>query len=72
MPPRYLQQNSSISPALLKGDLKKKQGQYTQTPKEVQRCSAKKVFLEISQYSQEKTGPRVSFNKIAGLGLQLY
>ena len=34
----------------------------------VQRCSLKKVFLEISQNSQENTCARVSFfNKVAGL-----
>ena len=34
----------------------------------VQRCSLKKVFLEILQNSQESTCVRVSFfNKIAGL-----
>ena len=34
----------------------------------VQRCSVKKVFLEISQNSQENTCARVSFfNKVAGL-----
>ena len=32
-----------------------------------QRCSIKKVFLKISQNSQEKTCDRVFFNKIAGL-----
>ena len=33
----------------------------------VQRCSVKKVFLEISQNSQENTSARVSFlNKVAG------
>ena len=33
-----------------------------------QRCSVKKVFLEISQNSQENTCARVSFfNKVAGL-----
>ena len=39
----------------------------------VQRCSAKKVFLEISQNSQENTCARVSFLiKFVGLGLQIY
>ena len=38
----------------------------------VQRCFGKKMFLEISQNSQENTCARVSFNKVAGLGLQLY
>ena len=34
----------------------------------VQRCSVKKVFLEISQNSQENTCARVSFfNKVADL-----
>ena len=34
----------------------------------VQKCSVKKVFLEISEHSQENTCARVSFfNKIAGL-----
>ena len=33
----------------------------------VQRCSVKKVFLEISQNSQENTCARVFFNKVAGL-----
>ena len=38
-----------------------------------QRCSVKKVFLEISQNSQENTCARVSFFiKLRGLGLQLY
>ena len=32
-----------------------------------QRCSVKKVFLKISQYSQDKTCPRVFFIKVAGL-----
>ena len=32
-----------------------------------QRCSAKKMFLEISQNSQENTCARVFFKKIAGL-----
>ena len=32
-----------------------------------QRCSVKKVFLEISQNSQENTCARVFFNKVAGL-----
>ena len=32
-----------------------------------QRCSIKKVFLEISQSLQENTCARVSFNKVAGL-----
>ena len=36
----------------------------------VQRCSVKKVFLEISQNSQENACARVSLNKVAGL--QLY
>ena len=36
----------------------------------VQRCSVKKVFLEISQNSQENAC--LLFNKVAGLGLQLY
>ena len=30
-------------------------------------CSIKKVFLEISQNSQENTCARVPFNKVAGL-----
>ena len=35
----------------------------------VQGCSVKKIFLEISQISQENTCARVSFlNKVAGLG----
>ena len=39
----------------------------------VQRCSAKKVFLEISQNSQENTCARVSFLiKLQASGLQLY
>ena len=39
----------------------------------VQRCSVKKVFLEISQNSQENTCARVSFLiKLQGSGLQLY
>ena len=34
----------------------------------VQKCSVKKVFLEISEHSQENTCARVSFfNKVAGL-----
>ena len=36
------------------------------------RCSVKKVFLEISQKSQESTSARVFFNKVAALGLLLY
>ena len=37
----------------------------------VQRCSLKKVFLEISQNSHEKTCTRASlFNKVAGLRLK--
>ena len=43
----------------------------TNTPhaeEDVQRCSVKEVFLEISQNSQENTYARVSFfNKVAGL-----
>ena len=38
----------------------------------VQRFSVKKVFLKISQNSQENTCARVFFNKVAGLGLQVY
>ena len=39
----------------------------------VQRCSVKKVFLKISQYSQDKTCPGVSFlSKLQAWGLQLY
>ena len=39
----------------------------------VQTCSVKKVFLEISQNSQENTCPRVSFLiKLQALDLQLY
>ena len=39
----------------------------------VQRCSFKKVFLEISQNSQENTCVRVSsLIKLKALGLQLY
>ena len=39
----------------------------------VQRCSAKKVFLEISQNSQENTCARVSFFfYLQASGLQLY
>ena len=39
----------------------------------VQRCSAKKVFLEISQNSQENTCAKISFLiKLQALGLQLY
>ena len=38
-----------------------------------QRCSVKKVFLEISQKSQENTCDRVSFSmKLQASGLQLY
>ena len=44
-----------------------------QTEAVVQRCSVEKVFLEISQNSQENTCTRVSFfNKVVGLSLQLY
>ena len=32
-----------------------------------QRCSVKKVFLEISQNSQENACARVFFNEVAGL-----
>ena len=32
-----------------------------------QRCSIKKLFLKISQYSQESTYARASFDKVAGL-----
>ena len=36
----------------------------------VQKCSVKKVFLEISEHSQENTCARVSFfKKVAGLVL---
>ena len=38
----------------------------------VRRCSSKQVFLKISKISQENTCVRVSFNKVAGLGRQLY
>ena len=39
----------------------------------VQRCSVKKVFLEISQNTQENTCTRVSFLiKLQASGLQLY
>ena len=34
-----------------------------------QRCSVKKLFLETSQNSQEKTCARAFFNKVAGLRL---
>ena len=37
-----------------------------------QSCSVKKVFLDILQNSQENTCTRVTFNKFAGPGLQLY
>ena len=38
-----------------------------------QRCSIKKVFLEISQMSQKNICARVSFSiKLQALGLQLY
>ena len=38
-----------------------------------QRCSVKKVFLEVLQNSQENTYARVSFSiKLQGLGLQLF
>ena len=38
-----------------------------------QTCSVKKMFLKISQDSQENACARASFfNKVAGLGLQLY
>ena len=38
-----------------------------------QRCSVKKVFLEISQNSQENTCARASFLiKLQASGLQLY
>ena len=33
----------------------------------VERCFVKKVFLEISQNSQESTYSRVFFNNVAGL-----
>ena len=36
------------------------------------RCSVKKVFLEISQNSQENTSARVFFDKAVALSLQLY
>ena len=35
--------------------------------KVTQMCSVKKVFLEISQNSQENTSARVFFNKVASL-----
>ena len=39
----------------------------------VQRCSVKKVFLEISQNSQENTCVKICFLiKLKALGLQLY
>ena len=39
----------------------------------VQKCSAKKVFLEISQNSQQNTCARVCFLiKLQASGLQLY
>ena len=37
----------------------------------IQRCSVKKVFLEISQNTQENTCARVFFNKVAGPGVFL-
>ena len=37
----------------------------------VWRCSAKKVFLKISQNSQENTCASLFFNKVAGLSLQI-
>ena len=37
-----------------------------------QRCSVKKVFLEISQNSKENTFVSLFFNKVARLGLQFY
>ena len=39
----------------------------TQTEAVAQRCSVKKVLLEISQNSQENTCARAFFNKDAGL-----
>ena len=38
----------------------------------VRRCSVNKVFLKISQNSQENTCAKVSFLKVACLSLQLY
>ena len=41
---------------------------FTSSEAAAQRCSVKKVFLEISQNSQENTCARISFfNKVAGL-----
>ena len=48
---------SLISPEML----------FQRTEVVAQRCSAKKVLLEISQNSQENTCAGVSFNKVAGL-----
>ena len=46
---------------------------HEQTEALVQRCSVKKMFLEISQNSQENTCARISFlRKLQALELQLY
>ena len=48
----------------------KGKGQWKVTEAVAQTCSVKKVFLEISQNSQEKTCARVSFLiKLQALGL---
>ena len=42
-------------------------------PKSVaRRCSVKKVFLKISQNSQENTCARAFFNNVVDIDLQLY
>ena len=47
--------------SLLKKDIEEFRQQSKSSEAVVWRCSAEKVFLEISQYSQEKTCARVSF-----------
>ena len=44
----------------------------TGSAKQSQRCSKKNVFLNVSRTSRENTCVGIFFNKVAGLGLQLY
>ena len=63
---------NSFSNAKKKGKSTKVSGKFISQEAVVQRCSVKKVFLEISQNSQENPCARVSFLiKLQASGLQL-
>ena len=64
---------NSFSKAKKKGKSTKVSGKFISQEPVVQRCSVKKVFLEISQNSQENPCARVSFLiTLQASGLQLY